>query len=136
VAAAGLLLYVLVRHGRGEGLRERVVSADEHLELTEAQYSRILVPMKLGPIGEEMIATAVKLAQERGASVEALHVIRVPMDKPLDAEMADEEERAAASLAEAGLLGSITASRSTARWSGPARSARQSSTMRRSATST
>jgi basic amino acid/polyamine antiporter, APA family len=104
--AAGLLLYVLVRHGRGEGLRERVVSADEHLELTEAQYSRILVPMKLGPIGEEMIATAVKLAQERGASVEALHVIRVPMDKPLDAEMADEEERAAASLAEAGLLGS------------------------------
>jgi APA family basic amino acid/polyamine antiporter len=104
--AAGLLLYVLVRHGRGEGLRERVVSADEHLELTEAHYSRILVPMKLGPIGEEMIATAVKLAQERGASVEALHVIRVPMDKPLDAEMADEEERAAASLAEAGLLGS------------------------------
>jgi APA family basic amino acid/polyamine antiporter len=104
--AAGLLLYVLVRHGRGEGLRERVVSADEHLELTEAQYSRILVPMKLGAIGEEMVATAVKLAQERGASVEALHVIRVPMDKPLDAEMADEEERAAASLAEAGLLGS------------------------------
>jgi APA family basic amino acid/polyamine antiporter len=103
--AAGLLLYVLVRRGRGEGLRERVVSADEHLELTEAQYSRILVPMKLGAIGEEMVATAVKLAQERGASVEALHVIRVPMDKPLDAEMADEEERAAASLAEAGLLG-------------------------------
>src|SRR5881394_844573 len=61
--------------------------------------------MKLGPIGEEMVATAVKLAQERGASVEALHVIRVPMDKPLEAELHDEEESGAASLAEAQLLG-------------------------------
>src|SRR5919201_374956 len=68
--AAGLVLYVAVRPGRGEGLRERVVPADEYQGLTEAQYSRILVPMKLGPIGEEMVATAVKLAQERGASVE------------------------------------------------------------------
>jgi nucleotide-binding universal stress UspA family protein len=47
----------------------------------------------------------VKLAQERGASVEALHVIRVPMDLPLDAELHDDEERAEASLAEAKLLG-------------------------------
>jgi len=61
--------------------------------------------MKLGEIGEEMLATAVKLAQERGASVEALHVIRVPMDLPIDAELHDDEERADASLAEAKLLG-------------------------------
>jgi nucleotide-binding universal stress UspA family protein len=61
--------------------------------------------MKLGEIGEEMIATAVKLAQERNASVEALHVIRVPLELPLDAELADEEERAEASIAEAKLLG-------------------------------
>jgi APA family basic amino acid/polyamine antiporter len=103
--AAGLVVYVLVRRGRGERLREHVVSADEHRDLEEAQYSKILVPMKLGPIGEEMVATAVKLAQERGASVEALHVIRVPMDKPLDAELHDQEESGAASLAEAQLLG-------------------------------
>src|SRR5437764_2720876 len=103
--AAGLVVYVLVRRGRGERLRERVVSADEHPDLEEAAYSKILVPMKLGPIGEEMVATAVKLAQERGATVDALHVIRVPMEKPLDAELVDEEERAAASLAEAQILG-------------------------------
>ena len=95
--AAGFLL--------SEGLLERVVSADEHRGLAEAEFSRILVPMKLGDIGEEMIATAVKLAQERGASVEALHVIRVPMELPLDAELLDEEERAEASLAEAKMLG-------------------------------
>ena len=58
------------------------------------------------PIGEEMLATAVKLAQERGRRVEALHVISVPLDLPLDAPLADEEERAAAeSLEEARALG-------------------------------
>jgi basic amino acid/polyamine antiporter, APA family len=61
--------------------------------------------MKLGEIGEEMVATAVKLAQERGAAVDALYVIQVPLDQPLDAELTDAEERAAASLAEARLLG-------------------------------
>jgi nucleotide-binding universal stress UspA family protein len=61
--------------------------------------------MKLGLIGEEMVATAVKLAQERGAAIEALHVIRVPLDQAIDAELDREEERAAASLAEAQLLG-------------------------------
>ena len=43
--------------------------------------------MKLGIIGEEMLATAVKLAAEHGAEVEALHVIRVPLEQPLDAPM-------------------------------------------------
>jgi APA family basic amino acid/polyamine antiporter len=104
--AGGLVVYVVVRHARGERLTERVVSADEHRDLTEAQYSSILVPMKLGPIGEEMVATAVKLAQEAGASVWALHVIRVPLERPLDEQMsADDEERATAALAEARLLG-------------------------------
>jgi APA family basic amino acid/polyamine antiporter len=103
--AAGLIVYAVVRKSRGEGLRERVISADEHRGLAEAEFSRILVPMKLGDIGEEMVATAVKLAQEAGASVEALHVIRVPLELPLDAELTDEEERAEASIAEAKLLG-------------------------------
>ncbi len=102
----GVVIYVVVRKSRGEGLLERVVSADEHEGLAEAEFSRILVPMKLGDIGEEMIATAVKLAEQAGASVEALHVIRVPLELPLDAELLDEEERAEASIAEAKLLGS------------------------------
>lgn len=71
----------------------------------QAEFSKILVPMKLGEIGEEMVATAVKLAQERGAVVVALHVIRVPLDQPVDSELFDEEEKAAESLAEAVALG-------------------------------
>ncbi|MGE5691672.1 MAG: amino acid permease [Pseudomonadota bacterium] len=102
--AAGILLYVGVRRSHGERLLERVVSTDEQ-RLPETRYRRILVPMKLGDIGEEMLATAVKLAQESGATVEALYVIRVPLDTPLDHEDPEAEEYAAAALAEARLLG-------------------------------
>jgi APA family basic amino acid/polyamine antiporter len=102
--ALGLGVYVLVRRGRGERLTERVLSPDEQL-LPEVNFQRILVPMKLGVIGEEMVATAVRLAQEHTATVTALHVIRVPLDRPLDAEVIEEEERAEASIAEAKLLG-------------------------------
>jgi APA family basic amino acid/polyamine antiporter len=102
--AAGLLLYVGVRITRGEGMLAHVASADEQV-LPQASFSNILVPMKLGEIGEEMAATAIKLAQERGVAVEALFVIRVPLDQSLDADLIDQEERAAAALAEAKLLG-------------------------------
>jgi basic amino acid/polyamine antiporter, APA family len=83
----------------------RVVPAQPDLvQAAEGMYERILVPMKLGPIGEEVLATAIKLAEEQGASVSALHVIAVPLDKPLDADVVEAEERAAASLADAKLL--------------------------------
>jgi APA family basic amino acid/polyamine antiporter len=101
--AVGAVVYFFVRRGRGEGLLEHVEAPP--VELPETQFTSILVPMKLGPIGEEMIATAVKLAQDRGALVEALYVIRVPLDQPLEAELHDKEEAAAASLTEARILG-------------------------------
>ena len=103
--AVGLVVYYFVRRSRGEGLLEAVASPDEQ-ELAEPQLSRILVPMKIGLIGEEMLATAIKLAQDRGSSVEALHVIRVPLNAPIDSALEkEEEERAAESLEEARALG-------------------------------
>jgi basic amino acid/polyamine antiporter, APA family len=72
--------------------------------LRPGAFERILVPVKIGPIGDEVLATAIKLAEEHGSSIIALHVVRVPLDRPLDAEMVDAEERAEASLAEAKLL--------------------------------
>jgi APA family basic amino acid/polyamine antiporter len=101
----GVVVYLLVRRTSGAGLLEHVKASNEQVLPPQAQFSKILVPMKLGEIGEEMVATAVKLAQERGAAVEALYVIRVPLDQPLDSPMYDAEERAAASLAEAAALG-------------------------------
>ncbi|HEY3541491.1 MAG TPA: universal stress protein [Gaiellaceae bacterium] len=101
---AGAGVYVLVRRSRGAGLLEHVTAADEQ-RLPGADFQRILVPMKLGEIGEEMVATAVRLAQERGATVEALFVLKVPLDEPIDAPLYELEEQAAASLAEARALG-------------------------------
>jgi APA family basic amino acid/polyamine antiporter len=100
----GVVVYLLVRRSRGAGLLEHVVASDEQT-LPEAAFSRILVPMKLGQIGEEMVATAVKLAQERHAAVETLFVIRVPLDQPIDAPLPEIEAEAAASIAEAKALG-------------------------------
>ena len=103
----GLILFAVVRRSRGERLLQQVQPAVPDLvPEREGQYGRILVPMKLGPIGEEVLATAIRLAEELGATVSAIHVVRVPLDLPLDAELIDEEERAEASLAEAKLLAS------------------------------
>src|SRR5205807_2337215 len=83
---------------------EHVASPDEQ-ELPEPELGSILVPMKIGLIGEEMLATAIKLAQERGSAVEALHVIRVPLEAPLESVLDEAELRAAESLEEAQALG-------------------------------
>ena len=56
-----LVVYVAVRRSHGEGLTERVVSPDEHRLSDVPRFRRILVPMKLGVIGEEMAATAERL---------------------------------------------------------------------------
>jgi basic amino acid/polyamine antiporter, APA family len=72
--------------------------------LTTGEFERILVPVKIGLIGDEVLATAIKLAEDHGAAITALHVVRVPLDRQLDAELSDAQERAEASLAEAKLL--------------------------------
>src|SRR5687767_3352045 len=98
----GIAVYLLVRRQERSGL----LHEDVLFDLPEGvSYRRVLVPMKLGAIGEEMIATAVALAKERGASVDALFVIQVALEHALDDPLLDLEEQAAASLAEAVLLG-------------------------------
>jgi len=99
----GLAVYLLVRMRSETGLLEDVEPIEELPP--GAEYSSLLVPMKIGEIGEEMIATAIALAKERDAAVEALYVIKVPLDLPVDAVLPDQEEQATASLAEARLLG-------------------------------
>jgi APA family basic amino acid/polyamine antiporter len=102
--AIGLIVYLFVRRERGAGLLEHVTSTDEQV-VPEATFTSILVPMKLGEIGEEMVATAVKLAQERRCPVEALHVIKVPLELSLDASLDEEEAHATESIEEAKALG-------------------------------
>lgn len=98
----GAVLYAVARTRRGAGLLEHVEAPIPDLvPAAEGAYERILVPVKIGMIGEEMIATAIKLAEERGGTIYALHAIQVPRSLPIDAELAEQEERAAVSLADA-----------------------------------
>ncbi len=102
----GGVVYVSSRLSARETLLGRVTPAvGDLVPEIEGAYTRILVPMKIGPIGEEVLSTAIKLAEEHACAVTALYVIRVPLGKPLDAELVDAEEEAEASLAEAKLLG-------------------------------
>jgi APA family basic amino acid/polyamine antiporter len=102
----GGAVFVLVRRRHGEGLLQHVEPAEPDLvnAMPEGDYHRILVPLKLGPIGDEVLATAIKLAEEEGAAIDVLHAIRVPMDLPLEAELAEAEQRATESIEEARTL--------------------------------
>jgi nucleotide-binding universal stress UspA family protein len=69
-------------------------------------FERILVPMKLGDIGEEMVATAIALAKDDPAEVQAITVVRVPRRFPLEGDLPpDIAARVDASLEEARGLG-------------------------------
>jgi APA family basic amino acid/polyamine antiporter len=102
--AAGLVVFVVVRRRRHVGLLEHVEPLSTLPE--GAEFERILVPMKIGDIGEEMIATAIALAKERGAQIEAITVVRVPRKYSLEGELPpDVAARVDASLEEARALG-------------------------------
>src|SRR5262249_15136051 len=71
----GIFVFVAVRRYYGEGLTQRVVAPDTVRFEDVPRFRRVLVPMKLGIIGEEMAATAIKLAAEHHATVEAMFVV-------------------------------------------------------------
>ena len=102
--AIGLVVYALTRTRARVGILQDV---DPRIALpTGATFKRILVPMKLGVIGEEMVATAIALAKERGARVEAITVVQVPRERAREAPLPPDLARAAAdSIAEARALG-------------------------------
>ncbi len=102
--ALGLVVFAWTRWREHRGMLEDV---DPRASFpVGAAFKSILVPMKLGDIGEEMVATAVALAKEKGARVEAITVVKVPRERALDAELPpDVAESAAASIAEARALG-------------------------------
>ena len=102
--AIGLVVYGATRVRERKGMLEDV---DPRPALpVGASFRRILVPMKLGDIGEEMVATAVALAKESGATIEAITVVQVPRERELGAPLPpDVAEEADASVAEARALG-------------------------------
>jgi APA family basic amino acid/polyamine antiporter len=60
----------------------------------QLNYRIIVVPVVRSFESEEALVAAARLAAERRATIAIVHVIEVPMDRPLDAVQPHEEERA------------------------------------------
>jgi APA family basic amino acid/polyamine antiporter len=58
------------------------------------EYRTIVVPVLRTPETEEALVTAARLATERGSTIVLVHVIEVPLDMPLDADLPDAEAEA------------------------------------------
>jgi APA family basic amino acid/polyamine antiporter len=93
--ACGLLLFVIMRRAQGKPLLERFdAAAPPPPEVIDLRFGTIVVPLKAcGPIEEEMLAIACKLAQEQeGERVLGVNVVEVPLSLPLDAPIEGAEQ--------------------------------------------
>ncbi len=100
--AGGIVVYLLSRRAAGETVLGRATPPEPDLvPSVDAEIRRILVPLKPGDIGREVLATALRLARESEASVRVLHVLKVPMAQPLDADLGDAEQAALDAVQEA-----------------------------------
>jgi basic amino acid/polyamine antiporter, APA family len=94
--AVGFAAYAVYRRRvAGIGLRETVRAPVLVLgpSLT-IEYRTIVVPVLRTAESEEALVAAARLAAERRATIAVVHVLEVPLDRPLDASMPLEEEAA------------------------------------------
>jgi APA family basic amino acid/polyamine antiporter len=97
--AGGLLLYVVYRRSTGRPLlRQPKETALPIAVESNVDYERILVPVNGTRLSDEMIVLSCQLASEKGATIDAVFVIEVPMNLPLDASMERERARGTAIL--------------------------------------
>jgi len=59
-----------------------------------AEYRTIVVPIVRSPESEDALIAAARLAAERGSTIVVLHVLEVPLDRPLNADLGALEDRA------------------------------------------
>jgi basic amino acid/polyamine antiporter, APA family len=99
----GIVIYVIFRKAQGYSLTKTVKSPTLPATLQEdIVYDQLLVPVRDSRVSEEMMVLACQLATERNASIDALYVIEVPLNLPIDASLRDERERARQVLEQAG----------------------------------
>ena len=91
----GLVGYVIFRKAHGYSLTKTVKSPVLPASLQEdVVYDQLLVPVRDTVVSEEMMVLACQLATERKSSIDALYVIEVPLNLPIDASLPEERERA------------------------------------------
>jgi basic amino acid/polyamine antiporter, APA family len=92
---AGLAVYATVRVRAGIPLLDRVETVEALPELADAEYRTIVVALeRLGPIADEMAATACRLAVEGTSKVVGVTALALDLREPLDAPAPELEDRA------------------------------------------
>lgn len=105
--AAGVVIFVLTRRAERGPLLGRVEAPRADLVPgPETAHRRVLVPLKASTIGDESLASALRLAAEGDSAVRILHVVRVPMDRALETSRPEVDADARATLSEAQELAS------------------------------
>ncbi len=102
---AGLVMYVVYRKRKGYSLTQTVkaVPLPESVQ-ADIDYDQLLVPIVGSRITDEMMVLACQLATEKQSAVDALYVIEVPFNLPLDARLAAERDKAKAVLDQAAVV--------------------------------
>lgn len=103
---AGALLYVLYRRHQGLPLLEtRRVETLTPLGVEEVEYRSVLIAFEEGaPFSEEAVATAKALAARRRRAIHVIALVKVPADRPLDAEVPELESAARTKIEQAKLI--------------------------------
>jgi APA family basic amino acid/polyamine antiporter len=94
--ALGFVIYVVYRRRVVREPLRATVRAPVYVlgpSLT-AEYRTILVPVVRSPESEDALIAAARLAAERGSTIAVLHVLEVPLARPLDADLGAIEDRA------------------------------------------
>jgi len=97
----GLMMYYIYRRSQKLSLTETVKIEVAPLQFPDVEYNNILVPVVGSGISREAMVMACELAAEEKSSIEALVVIEVPMNLPLDFLLPEEQARAESLLQEA-----------------------------------
>jgi nucleotide-binding universal stress UspA family protein len=93
--AVGVVMYVLYRRAKEYSLTKTVKTVPLPESVTEdVVYDQLLVPIIGSRITDEMVVLACQLATEKQSAIDALYVIEVPMNLPLDARLGKERRHA------------------------------------------
>ena len=92
--AAGFVFYVIYRRRLGLSLTQTSRAPVPLGPAVALEYRSILVPVVTGDQSREAVEVAARLATERAGRIALLRVIVVPLELPLDADLAEELEEA------------------------------------------
>ena len=103
--AVGFVIYVVYRKRKGYSLTKTVKAVPLPEAVSEdIVYDQLLVPIVGSRITDEMMVLACQLATEKQSAVDALYVIEVPFNLPLNARLPQERENAKALLEQAAVV--------------------------------